>query len=91
MYKNQLTLEQQFQLLNKAHIEILDPVPTDQNLDDLPILNNEERMALISMPESQYNLFINAYGNYLTLCYGLTDPVAKNMFEKLMIYLTLKK
>lgn len=91
MYRNQLTLEQQFQLLNKAQIQILDPVPIDQNLDDLPIIEGEERMALISMPESQFNLFINAYGNYLTLCYGLNDPVAKDMFEKLMIYLTLKK
>lgn len=91
MYRNQLNLEQQFQLLNKAQIQIIDPVLVDDNLEDLNIVDGEERMALISMPESQYNLFINAYGNYLTLCYGLTDPIAKDMFEKLIIYLTLKK
>ncbi len=50
-----------------------------------------EKEIAIKLSESDYNRFINGYENYLTLIYGMKDPIARDMFEKLMLYLTLKK
>lgn len=50
-----------------------------------------EKEIAIKFSESDYNRFINGYENYLTLIYGMKDPIARDMFEKLMLYLTLKR
>lgn len=50
-----------------------------------------EKEIAIKMSESEFNKFMNGYQNYLTLIYGMKDPIAKDMFEKLMLYLMLRK
>ena len=45
----------------------------------------------IKMSETDYKRFISGYENYLTLIYGIKDPIARDMFEKLMMYLELKR
>jgi hypothetical protein len=43
------------------------------------------------MSETDYKRFISGYQSYLTLIYGMNDPIAKDMFEKLMMYLELRR
>lgn len=60
--------------------------PTPQNM----AVRTENELA-IKMGESDYQNFMDSYGRYLELIYAMErDPVAKDMFEKMIIYLRLK-
>lgn len=50
-----------------------------------------EKEIAIKMSEGEFHRFMSGYENYLTIIYGLQDPIAKDMFEKLVMYLELKK
>lgn len=98
-YKQLLTPEQHFQTVYKSKIvdlgetvNVYDPVsvsygpnPHHQHLE-----MKTERVINIKMPETEYNRFIKGYYDYLQLIYGMQDPIARDMFEKLMIYIRLK-
>ena len=45
----------------------------------------------ITMSTSDFKKFMSAYENYIDLIHSLSDPIAKDMFEKLMIYIKLTK
>jgi len=50
-----------------------------------------ENEIAVKMGEGDYDKFIYSYGKYLDLLYAVeTDPIAKEMFEKLLIYIHLK-
>jgi hypothetical protein len=56
---------------------------------DMPV--RVENVMSVKMAETDYNNFIESYGKYLDLLYAVeTDPIAKDMFEQLVIYITLK-
>jgi hypothetical protein len=60
--------------------------PTPQNM----AVRTENEIA-VKMGEGDYQNFMDSYGKYLELTYALErDPVAKDMFEKMIIYLRLK-
>ena len=60
--------------------------PTPQNM----AVRTENEIA-VKMGEGDYDKFIYSYGKYLDLLYAVeTDPIAKEMFEKLLIYIHLK-
>ena len=62
-----------------------DPMPID-------IQTEIEREISIKMGERDYQNFMQSYGKYLELTYNLEkDPVAKDMFSKLMMYIYLKR
>ena len=50
-----------------------------------------EKEIAIKMSESEYNRFLRGYENYLDLIYGIKDPVVRDMFDKMMMYIKLKK
>ena len=51
-----------------------------------------EREISIKMGEGDYNNFMRSYGKYLELVYETErDPVARDMLEKLSMYLILKR
>jgi hypothetical protein len=50
-----------------------------------------ENVVAIKMPESEYQRFMTGYENYLDLIYGMRDPIVKDMFEKMMVYIKLMK
>ena len=50
-----------------------------------------ENVVSIKMPESEYQRFLTGYQSYLDLIYHMRDPIAKDMFEKLMVYIQLIK
>jgi hypothetical protein len=97
-----LTPEQHFSLIYKAKISVtgkkiakIEPMQMlhysngPSNLDTINFL--EEDQIQILMTETDYKKFLNGYDNYLDLMYGMQDPIARDMFEKLMMYLKLKK
>jgi hypothetical protein len=50
-----------------------------------------ENEIAVKMGEGDYKNFIYSYGEYLDLLYAAkTDPIAKDMFEKLIVYMALK-
>ena len=60
--------------------------PTPQNM----AVRTENEIA-IKMGEGDYQNFMDSYGKYLELIYAMKeDPVVKDMFEKMIIYLRLK-
>lgn len=66
-------------------ISYSDPVPLD-------IQYEVEREISITMGENDYKHFINSYGKYLDLVYSAErDPVVKDMMEKMMMYIILKR
>ena len=95
-----LTPEQHFMTVYKSKIEktgekisMYDPVhvsygpnPFMQHLEQ-----RTENVICIKFAETEYNRFMRGYSDYLTLIYGIKDPVARDMFEKLMIYLKLRE
>lgn len=51
-----------------------------------------EREISITMGEQDYDNFMRSYTKYLELVYATErDPVARDMFEKMMMYLILKR
>ena len=57
---------------------------------DFPV--QTEREIEITMGENDYNNFIASYGKYLDLVYAAErDPVVKDMMEKMMMYIILKR
>lgn len=94
-----LTPEQHFQTVYKSKIidtgervQIYDPVSigyTPNPLDHIEM--RSEKLINIKMPESEYNRFMSGYETYLDLIYGLHDPIVKDMFDKLVMYIKLKK
>ena len=60
--------------------------PTPQNM----AVRTENEIA-VKMGEGDYQNFMDSYGKYLELIYAMKeDPVVKDMFEKMIIYLRLK-
>lgn len=60
--------------------------PMPQNM----AVRTENEIA-VKMGENDYENFIYSYGKYLDLLYAVeTDPIAKDMLEKLIIYVNLK-
>jgi hypothetical protein len=50
-----------------------------------------ESEIAVKMGERDYEKFIYSYGKYLDLLHAVeTDPIAKEMFEKLLVYIHLK-
>lgn len=50
-----------------------------------------ENELAIKMGEGDYQNLMDSYGRYLELVYAMErDPVVKDMFEKMIIYLRLK-
>lgn len=57
---------------------------------DYPV--QTEREIAITMGENDYNNFMQSYGKYLDLVYAAEqDPVVKDMMEKMMMYIILKR
>lgn len=60
--------------------------PMPQNM----AVRTENELA-IKMGERDYQNFMNSYHRYLELVYAMEqDPVVRDMFEKMVIYLRLK-
>ena len=60
--------------------------PMPQNM----AVRTENELA-IKMGERDYQNFMDSYGRYLELVYAMErDPIVKDMFEKMIIYLRLK-
>ena len=49
-----------------------------------------EPVIAVKMAESDYKKFVRGYSDYIALMYAMEDPIARDMFEKLMIYIRLK-
>jgi hypothetical protein len=99
MSHNKLPPEQHFKLVYKSKIEMTtektymyDPINVSYgpNPHSMHIQQREEPVVAIKMPQSEYERFINGYRDYLQLIYGMQDPIARDMFEKMMIYIKLK-
>lgn len=45
----------------------------------------------ISMSQSEFEKFMNGYENYIDMMYAMKDPIARDMFEKLLMYIKLTK
>ena len=100
MSTNKLTPEQHFQTVYKSKIvdlgetvNMYDPIsvgyspnPSMQHID-----MRTEKVVNIKMPESEFNRFMNGYENYLDLIYGIKDPIVRDMFDKMMMYIKLMK
>lgn len=57
---------------------------------DFPV--HTEREIAITMGEHDYDNFMRSYGKYLDLVYAAErDPVVKDMMEKMMMYIILKR
>lgn len=97
-----LTPEQHFALIYKAKINVtgkklakIEPLqilsysngPSD--LSNINYLHEDEIQIL--MTETEYNKFIRGYTDYLDLIYGIHDPIVREMFDKMMMYIKLKK
>jgi hypothetical protein len=50
-----------------------------------------EKVINIKMPESEYHRFMQGYENYIDLIYGMQDPIVRDMFDKMMVYIKLMK
>ena len=60
--------------------------PTPQNM----AVRIENEIA-VKMGESDYKRFMDSYSNYLRVVYAMeNDPVVKDMFYKMMVYMRLK-
>jgi hypothetical protein len=70
-------------------LQVLSYSSGPQNLQDINYLHEDE--IQIIMTETEYNKFIRGYGDYLDLIYGIQDPIVREMFEKMMMYIKLKK
>lgn len=102
MAHDKLTPQEHFCVMYKASIG-----PTGKNvakLDNLNVLSytngpatpydfkfSHEDEIGIKMSETDYKRFMSGYQNYLTLIYGISDPIARDMFDKLMMYLELRR
>lgn len=45
----------------------------------------------IAMSTTDFQRFMNGYEKYIDLMHAMSDPIARDMFEKLMIYIKLTK
>jgi hypothetical protein len=97
---NKLTPEQHFITIHKAKIENtgkkaykVDAWQQYQNFNQpyLPMDTVAEDVIGIYLNESEYHRFMANYEQFLHLIYGIQDPIARDMFEKLMMYIELKR
>jgi hypothetical protein len=97
---NKLTPQEHFVEVHRARIENTgqkayksDSWQTYQNLNQpyLPMEHVVEDVIGIYINESEYHRFMENYSRFLDLMYGIRDPIARDMFEKLMIYIQLQK
>ena len=100
MSQNKLTTDEHFQLVYKSKILLTDEqvhtydpisVGYSPNPYNVHVQQKTENVVNIKMPESEYKRFIKGYENYLDLIHAMSDPISKDMFEKLMMYIKLKK
>jgi hypothetical protein len=61
------------------------------NQSHLPMEHVVEDVIGIYINETEYHRFMENYSKFLDLMYGIKDPIARDMFEKLMIYIQLQK
>lgn len=79
---NKRYLKEDLQLCNRLSYGELMP----QNM----AVRMENEIA-VKMGESDYQNLMDSYGKYLELIYAVErDPIVKDMFEKMIIYLRLK-
>ena len=93
--------EQHFEFMFKAKIEptgrirtqvqdifpmnYSDPIPLDFQYE-------VEREIALTMGEHDYKNFMASYGKYLDIVYAAErDPVVKDMMEKMLMYIILKR
>lgn len=50
-----------------------------------------EKVINVKMPESEFNKFLRNYETYIDLIHGIQDPIVRDMFDKMMIYIKLMK
>lgn len=69
------------------------PTTMPSNLNEAVYQHIEtEREIAITMGEKDYDNFMRSYGKYLELVYETErDPIARDMLEKLSMYLILKR
>lgn len=93
--------EQHFEFMFRAKVEptgrvrtqVQDIMPTHYT-DIIPIdvPYQVEREISITMGENDYKNFMSSYGKYLDLVYAAeSDIVVKDMMQKMMMYIILKK
>ena len=79
---NKRYLQEDLQLYHRLSYN--EPMP--QNM----AVRTENEIA-VKMGEGDYNNFMQSYVKYLDLLYAVeTDPIAKEMFNKLLVYVYLK-
>ena len=97
---NKLTPEEHFITIHHAKIEktgkkayMIDARQQYQSLQQqyLPLENIAEDVIGIYINETEYHRFMENYGRFIDLMYGIRDPITRDMFEKLMIYIQLQK
>lgn len=99
MSRSLLDNEQHFKLIYKSKIIETDektytyqPISVAYNPHNYSHIDQvSEDVIAIKMPRSEYYHFMRNYGAYLDLIYGLSDPTIKDMFEKMMVLIQLKK
>jgi len=55
------------------------------------VKHHVEDVVTLKFIESDYNRFMLNYENYIDLIHGMRDPIIKDMFEKMMMYVRLRK
>lgn len=99
MARTSLSPEDHFKLVYKSKIEITeekvylyDPISVGYgpNPYHQHIQQKQENVVNIKMPQSEYERFIRGYQDYCQLIHGMQDPVARDMFEKMMMWIKLK-
>ena len=95
-----LTPEQHFQTVYKSKIvmdgekiAMYEPLNITYGANPFHqhVQQRTENVVAIKMPESEYQRFMSGYQSYLDLIYHMKDPIARDMFEKLMVYIQLIK
>lgn len=98
--QNKLSPEEHFITIHRAKIQKTDKKAYKvdawqqyQSLQQpyLPMEHVVEDVIGIYINESEYHRFMENYGRFMDLMYGIRDPIARDMFEKLMMYIQLKK
>lgn len=100
MKTNNLTSHDLLQTIYRARIEITNEkcykynpitVPAGPNVSMQHIEMGHERIIAIKLPESEYNKLLEGFGTYMDMIYGIENPIVRDMFEKLLMYIQLQK
>jgi len=97
-----LTPEEQFKTYYKAQVQLTDQKVIKHDPNSLfkynpnkPYTYGEEfkveRVVSIKMLESDYKNFIDGFGRYTELIYGVEDPIIADMFHQVMMMIRLKQ